>query len=373
LDAVNFSSLWAKLGGLPNVRFANNLFSSDKPFTHDAAFGKDAALLGAFDYNFVRGTSSQVTAKWFGPNNIVSPEPIWHAPELALASISDSLVTVLTGIDLSRPFMLQGFSHPPLPGLTLGYFSGDAPTLGAVQTGTSDPTAPKGSFTFSMEATAGLLQSPMTLSSTPLAQQSVDPSHVYSPVQSSGSVTFQFEVPTAGNYVVWCRVFAANWLTDAFSVSVNGGPAELYASTEGGDRDSWYWSPVNSHQSGLPYGLRLFQLNQGINTIRFQTVDSYVGLARIIVTDDASFTPDGTVRSNHRSPDVTLQRHQDGTTLHWPSVPGKNYHVFYKDHLAQSHWLRPNPINFIRASQTSIEWADQNSPHARFYLVYEAP
>ena len=39
------------------------------------------------------------------------------------------------GIDLSRPFRLNGVEHQPLPGMRPGYFSGDRPDAGAIQYG----------------------------------------------------------------------------------------------------------------------------------------------------------------------------------------------------------------------------------------------
>lgn len=37
------------------------------------------------------------------------------------------------GIDLSKPQTIGDTNHPALPGMTPGYFSGDAPNIGATQ------------------------------------------------------------------------------------------------------------------------------------------------------------------------------------------------------------------------------------------------
>ena len=43
------------------------------------------------------------------------------------------------GLDLSQPWELDGVKHPPLPGLEKGYFTGEAPDLGALQFGEDMP------------------------------------------------------------------------------------------------------------------------------------------------------------------------------------------------------------------------------------------
>ena len=55
-------------------------------------------------------------------------------PDLTLAPGSPALEA---GIDISRPFTVNGKTYPPLPGFAPGYFEGKAPAAGALQKGES--------------------------------------------------------------------------------------------------------------------------------------------------------------------------------------------------------------------------------------------
>ena len=55
-------------------------------------------------------------------------------PDLSLAPGSPALET---GIDISRPFTVNGKTYPAFPGFEPGYFKGKAPAAGALQAGES--------------------------------------------------------------------------------------------------------------------------------------------------------------------------------------------------------------------------------------------
>jgi hypothetical protein len=229
-----------------------------------------------------------------------------------------------------------------------------------------------------MMATMGKVEWPMTITggevlATQELNRSVAQAYVLSPVAGSGSVEFEFEVPAAGEYVVWCQMLAPSGYTDSVYVSVNNEKPDLYYPTEGADPYTWSWSRVNGVDTGLPYGLRMFQLQAGVNRLRFSTTHPYVGLSRVMVTDDLDFVPEAEARSTRQAPQVAIERNGRGTVLRWPAMPDKNYHVFYKEDLRDPHWMRPTPLSALRADSTAIEWTDQDATSARFYLVYAAP
>src|SRR5713226_4912787 len=72
---------------------------------------------------------------------------------------------------------------------------------------------------------AGLatLTAPMSLSTDP-----ADPTQhfISTSTANAGSASFDFYVPDAGNYLVWCRVFAPAASRDSFFVAVDGGPQD---------------------------------------------------------------------------------------------------------------------------------------------------
>jgi hypothetical protein len=120
-------------GGLPNVHMINNIFSSRMSLTYVSGFTEDESMMGSFDYNWVGGTFTVVPA-WFGPNNVnARNRRIWSAlslPNFRLPSNSDAIDA---GIDLSRPFVVNGRVHSPLPGMSPGYYRGSAPDMGAIE------------------------------------------------------------------------------------------------------------------------------------------------------------------------------------------------------------------------------------------------
>jgi hypothetical protein len=227
-------------------------------------------------------------------------------------------------------------------------------------------------------ASAGELQWPMTISSEKVAPQDLNASagsgYVFSPVAGSGSVRFHFEVPVAGDYVVWCRMLAPSGFIDGVHVSVNGEQPDLHYPTEGSDNVNWYWSRVNGERTGMPYGIRLFRLQAGVNWIQFSAADPFVNLSRILVTDDLGFIPEGGTRNSRVAPQVRIERKGEGTLLRWASLENKNYHVFYKDELQDAQWRRCGRDNLRVGSGSETEWVDPTEGGSgRFYLVYAAP
>jgi len=94
-----------------------------------------------FDYNLCAGPDfrnrvswrDEPDVRWFGAHNTIVPDkPLWGSKnrDVPLSATSPARAK---GIDLSKPWTVDGKAHAPLPGMKPGYFRGRAPDLGAVQ------------------------------------------------------------------------------------------------------------------------------------------------------------------------------------------------------------------------------------------------
>lgn len=122
--------------GLPNTWMVNNLFSVDRFWNGAGQFPS----LPKFDYNYV-GSDLSARLSWWGTNGVmVKPGKLWDAatkPDFQLTATSPARQI---GVDLSQPWTLDGVTHPALPGMSPGYFSGTRPDAGAYQYHPSEPT-----------------------------------------------------------------------------------------------------------------------------------------------------------------------------------------------------------------------------------------
>ena len=113
---------------LPNAWFINNIISSSALWRQEN-FGIPKSH---FDYNWCGGS---IVSGWPPAlRNILSPgKTLWSDRSNTNFLLSSTSPAREKGIDLSKAWSLHGVSHPPLPGMTPGYFSGTKPDLGAVQ------------------------------------------------------------------------------------------------------------------------------------------------------------------------------------------------------------------------------------------------
>jgi len=125
-------SAWAPdNGGVPSAWFINNVLSGRRPWSY-------ASNIGIFDYNWVGGTVPD-PAEWYGADNITADgEAMWDPASLPDFYLPEGSPARESGIDLSRPFTIDGETHDPLPGMEPGYFAFSAPDRGAVQHGFPD-------------------------------------------------------------------------------------------------------------------------------------------------------------------------------------------------------------------------------------------
>ena len=123
-----------------HTAFVNNVFSTPGTSLAEWWFWDNGEFMEAADHNWLpapagrRNPSIQQPA-WFGNHNIVNEgRLLWPAgtPDFILPEKSAARGG---GLDLSKPFSICGRKYPALPGMEQGYFSGDAPDMGALQRG----------------------------------------------------------------------------------------------------------------------------------------------------------------------------------------------------------------------------------------------
>jgi hypothetical protein len=126
--------------GIPGLYVVNNVISTRHSLSFNGDWLKEN-MIGAVDYNWFM--NNPTNASWLGDNNIIlesGPRSYWKDFNSWMWDIGDRSFILPanstarnSGLDLSKPFVLNGVTHEPLPGMNPGYFSGDAPNMGAIQ------------------------------------------------------------------------------------------------------------------------------------------------------------------------------------------------------------------------------------------------
>lgn len=118
-------------------------------------------------------------------------------------------------------------------------------------------------------------------------------SYVSSNATNAGSIYFNVDIPTAGTYVIWGRVYAFTDVNDSFIVSVDGGEKDIYDVAEGLWAMKWQWTRLNGRGGGAPAAIpqRKFTLTKGAHTIRFDGRDIDTKLDQILITNDLAHVP----------------------------------------------------------------------------------
>jgi hypothetical protein len=111
-EAISVSALAQNLGGFPRMLFVNNVFESLNPYDATGRFRNNSRMLGAFDFNRVRGTASDVAAAWYGSSNVRVSSTLWNTLSGALSAKT----SFSEGLDVSKSFKLRGVTYPALPG-----------------------------------------------------------------------------------------------------------------------------------------------------------------------------------------------------------------------------------------------------------------
>ena len=127
--------------GMLNTRFINNIFSSDGFLAAMRPGWHEPNRIDVFDYNWVGGNQRYKTnPAWFGENNIEAwGEQMWDATSILDFKLPPDSAALNAGIDLSKSFTIDGRTYGPLPGMSEGYFAGDHPDIGAIQSSVEIP------------------------------------------------------------------------------------------------------------------------------------------------------------------------------------------------------------------------------------------
>jgi hypothetical protein len=118
--------------------------------------------------------------------------------------------------------------------------------------------------------------------------------YITSAVAESGKGVWSFSVPSAGTYVIWCRVKSPNASTDSFWVKMDSGAEDIYDTAEGTWQPGWQWTRVNGRNgTGVPLTLnpRTFSLAAGTHSLTLRTREAGTKADRVIVTNDLAFVP----------------------------------------------------------------------------------
>lgn len=96
-------------------------------------FNSDPTRFGAFDYNLIIGGHFNRLGKpaWWGSHNVMDEKITrdWKWDMNGFTAPSDTAKRAI-GIDVSKPFTINGKTYDPLPELKPGYFKGEKPLTG---------------------------------------------------------------------------------------------------------------------------------------------------------------------------------------------------------------------------------------------------
>ena len=233
-----------------------------------------------------------------------------------------------------------------------------------------------------LEAEAGTLVAPLLRRSDAAASGGA---YVSSATAEAGTNTLALSVGQAGDYVLWCRIRSTNSGNDSFYVSVDGGPEDIYDTTEGAWAEAWQWTAVNGRAGGAPLSQnpRVFSLGAGSHTLRFRVRDPNTQLDQLLVTNDRNYvpatpapfgiTPAGsgidTETSEPQAPRLTMIR----PGQFWISgVTNGVCQIWAATNPAASAWMLRDTVTVTNSPQL---WTDTNPvlPKEYFYQVIMLP
>jgi hypothetical protein len=184
---------------------------------------------------------------------------VWNATTgtaVITAKATDNAGGVATSI--AATFTVGGATTSPA-GFRLGLDSNNA-TLGGKMTTGYDGSAQNGNF-FYVAPGNGV--------------------NYYIPPTSAA--TFNFQVPTTGNYVVWAKVKTATSGDQAFAM-YNG--AGKWFTWNAGIHTSWTWVKISDGSADAQ-----FPFNAGNNSFKMGWRDDNAQVDQVVVTNDMSYTP----------------------------------------------------------------------------------
>lgn len=114
---------------LENFWFVNNVFSpTTRLFHRSSSWGN--VMNARFDYNWAGGDIHYTFWPAQDNNILADGVRLWDDPANTDYRLPADSAAREAGIDLSQEWTVDGVTHPPLPGMNPGYFSGSRPDMG---------------------------------------------------------------------------------------------------------------------------------------------------------------------------------------------------------------------------------------------------
>lgn len=197
----------------------------------------------------------------------------------ATPSVTPSPTGALTPTSTASPTPVE----PPTPTPTVTPSRTPVP----IDSPTPTPTgSPPSRFLWEREAEAAQLAPALAVRQAPDASGCAYVQTV-SAWTNVGAV-FAFEAPKDDLYWLWARVMGTSYMTNSFSVSLDGGAAFHYEIQPLQGVWTWTWEVV--HVDGQPEAP--FALAKGPHTFAFLARELDARLDVVVLTDDASYRPD---------------------------------------------------------------------------------
>ena len=135
-------------------------------------------------------------------------------------------------------------------------------------------------------ADAGALVDPMSIGSGATG------TFVWSPRSEEGAVSFDFQLSTASQYRLWCRVRTLADETGSYYVSIDDGPEFVFDASSADWQTGWRWMAVNEVNDSLgTAGQWVGFLNSGLHRLGFRTHEAITLLRQVILTNDPDWVP----------------------------------------------------------------------------------
>jgi hypothetical protein len=210
------------------------------------------------------------------------------------------------------------------PGTTYEYYVQSADSAG--NTATSTPTrtfvtAANGFTYLRFEAEAGSLVAPVrgaTTGTGGFGEAYIDTPAGTSTGTSSnpaGTATFGVNIPTAGSWRLWVRMYGPATSSDAWYESINGAARQQVVPSVSGQ---WQWV------SG-----RTYTLGTGLSTLELGGREAQARIDRVLLTDDPTFTPTEQAVGDQTPPAADTGFTATGTTsqvtLNWTNSSSADF------------------------------------------------
>ncbi len=171
------------------------------------------------------------------------------------------------------------------PATTYEYHVRSADGAGNATTSTPDKTFTTGSSTYAylrFEAETGTLVSPVrtTTGSASFGGAWIDTpagTSTGTPASPAGTATFGVNVPTAGTWYLWVRLYGADASSDSWFESVDSAARQAIVASRTG---AWTWVAGRS-----------YTLTQGLHAVELGGMEAKARADRVLLTNDPSFVP----------------------------------------------------------------------------------